>query len=267
MLLTLVALVVLGQNASADKVDRLISRLNSKNYKVRLSAAVSLAKIGDPRAIGPLVRRMKDRKNTVRGVAAASLAKLIRVRTPRAVRRTAMNALEQAADNDRDAFVRRQAKQALATLSGKNTTRGRRIYIDIGKMSAQKGGGRMRRVMRKTVQDTFAKKTGTMTTAWSSGRPTKAQLRARGMQGFHIDGSLVRLTRKPQGAGVLVSCKVKMLMATFPEKSMFAFPSGGAKVQASASDASDAEQDCVSAVLEALVATKVIPLLQARASN
>ncbi len=66
----------------ADNVDRLISRLKSRKYKVRLSAALSLAKLGTKRAIRPLVRALDDRNKTVRGVAAASLGKLINSRTP-----------------------------------------------------------------------------------------------------------------------------------------------------------------------------------------
>ncbi len=176
-------------------------------------------------------------------------------------------ALKRSSSNDRDSFVRKQAAKAYAVVSGLQATAGNaRIYIDVGRMSAKAGGRGLRDSMRQAVRDTFAKKAGEMTTSWvARGRPTQSALRARRMKAFHIDGSVVSLKTVSRGSGVIVSCKVKMLMASFPGKNMFAFPSGGAKVQTSRDDADSAKTDCVAAVVEALVATKVIPLLRQRA--
>jgi len=261
---TLLVLLAYG-NANADNIDRLISRLKSSNYKVRLSAALSLAKIGNKRAVRPLVRALKDSNKTVRGVAAASLGKLINSRTPRKLRRMVAGALKRTASKDRDRFVRKQAQKAYGTVTGISTEKRARIYIDVGKMSDKTGSRTIRDSMRKMVRTTIAKKAGEMTTSWGGGgRPTKSSLRSKRMKAFHIDGSVVSLRSAPRGSDVLISCKVKMLIATFPDKSMFAFPSGGAKVQTSRDDAEAAKQDCVVAVIEALVATKVIPLLRQR---
>ena len=57
-----------------------------------------------------------------------------------------------------------------------------------------------------------------------------------------------------------------MLIATFPDKSMFAFLNGGASVQAtsSPSEITFATEDCVTAVMEDLIAKKVVPTIKTR---
>jgi hypothetical protein len=66
-----------------------------------------------------------------------------------------------------------------------------------------------------------------------------------------------------------VSCTVSLILATYPAKSMFGFMKGGADVDAAtASDSALAEatSDCVGAVLDDLVGSKLIPTIQARAN-
>ena len=66
-----------------------------------------------------------------------------------------------------------------------------------------------------------------------------------------------------------MACKLSMLLATYPEKSMFAFLDGGAKVQAtsSARDIGFAKEDCVNAVVEDLVKKKIIPTIKMKAGS
>ena len=58
-----------------------------------------------------------------------------------------------------------------------------------------------------------------------------------------------------------------MILASYPERSMFGFLNGGAMVQAGSSsrDIEFAKEDCVSAVVESLVGTKIIPTINTRA--
>ena len=268
--LPLLLVFMMQSSARADKVQKLITQLSrSANYKVRLSAALSLAKLRDRRAIGPFVTAMRDSNKTVRGVAAAALGKLIDRRTSRKLRASAMTALKRASQSDSNAFVRRQATKALAALggygAGTQAPRGGG-YVNIGKMSATQGSRAMVELMRDTVRATVKRKGASLATSWPGGAPSKAQLRSRNTKGFYIDGSLTELKTTKQGSGAIVSCKVKLLVATYPERSMFAFPSGGAKVQSSGSrsQVALAKKDCVAAVVEALVGGKVIPTLQAR---
>ena len=80
------------------------------------------------------------------------------------------------------------------------------------------------------------------------------------------DGTLTTLETRRTGSLAEVSCNVSMVIASFPEKSMFGFLKGGAAVQTGASDRAidEAKADCVGAVLEDLVARQVVPTIQGR---
>jgi hypothetical protein len=72
---------------------------------------------------------------------------------------------------------------------------------------------------------------------WPGGKsPTRKELDAKKVSGFHVDGTLTELTVKRKGSAATVSCKVSMLIATYPEKSVFGFLNGGASVTASTDD-------------------------------
>ena len=59
-----------------------------------------------------------------------------------------------------------------------------------------------------------------------------------------------------------------MLLADFPDKSVFGFLNGGASVTASSSQSDQdlASEDCVSAVIEDLIAKKIIPTICTKAT-
>ena len=270
-------------SAHADRIDRLVKKLrSSKDYKIRLSAATSLAKSGDKRAVRALIKALKDKDKNVRGVAASSLSKSARKNGSKKMRKLARNALTRSSKKDKNKFVRRQAKRALASLSAKPKRKGTTggggggggdlaagIYINVGAMTDKASDdGKMRKLMRKTVAKTIRKKAKeSMTTEWPGGKePNAKQLRAKKAAGYHVDGTLVSLATEQRGAMTLVSCKISMLIATYPKKSMFGFLDGGAKVQAGKSerDVRYAKEDCVAAVVEDLVARKIIPTIQSR---
>lgn len=269
--LAVVALLLGG--ARADKVDRLSRQLTSaKDDKVRLSAALSLSKLGDERAIPALLEALGDKNRSVRGVSAAALAKVVGASTSKKVRRRVLAALERSGTRDRDAFVRKQAKKAYTSISRARETAPARsaaggTYVHIGAMSAETdGGAAMRKLMQKTAAKTFAKRAGDMTTEWPGGAPSRRELSARNVNAFHVDGTLNRLDVRTSGGTATVSCQVSMLLATYPEKSMFGFLKGGAQVQSGTSDRDVryAREDCVAAVVEDLIARKIIPTIEAR---
>ena len=117
-LLSLVIIVLslgLGQTAHADSIDKRSKQLRSSDdYKVRLSAAVWLAKKKDKRAIKALARALeKEPKRSIRRIAAKALPKLITAKTSEQVRERAMAALRRAAEKDKDKKVRRRAKRGI----------------------------------------------------------------------------------------------------------------------------------------------------------
>jgi hypothetical protein len=274
--IALAAGVLIPRAAHADKVDTLIDQLTeSSDYKVRLSAGLNLAKLGDARAIPAFLEALDDEDKTVRGVAAASLGKIIDSSTEAKLRNDAIAALKKTASKDGNAFVRKQAQKAFSALKGlagggssaPRAGSSAKVYIDVGPMSAKTSeASKMRTLMRSTTEQMFTKGDASMTTTWSGGTPTKKELSTKKMAAFHVDGTLETLDVSTKGSSTTVTCKISMLLATFPEKSMFGFSSGGASVQGGSSsrDVALAKEDCVVAVVESLVGSKLIPTIQTR---
>jgi hypothetical protein len=271
-LIAVLALVARPGEAYADEVDTLIERMTSSgDYKERLSAALNLSKLGDPRAIPAFLATLADSNKTVRGVAAAALGKLVSSETPVAVRERALRDLERAAAEDADSFVRKQAQKAHEVIAKLEAAGARRkLYVNVGPMSdASNAGDGLVGAMRSTVTSTLAKRAPHIKTTWPDGKsPTKKQLDSAAMPGFYIDGAIEELVVDKRGGSALVSCKVRVLVASYPERSMFGFASGAAKVQAGASakDVGYAREDCVVAVVEDLIARRIIPTIEERAN-
>lgn len=258
--------------AYADRVDDLSGKLrNDSNYKVRLTAAVGLGKLGDPRAVGALLAGLGDGNKSVRAVSAAALGTVVSDRVTRPERDQVALALRRAS-SDGDPLVRSQAQKSLASLKvlfeAPPPKRGM-VYVEVGPMSdsTKRGGAPLLQAMRKAVAGQIDKK-GDLKTAWPSGKsPTQADLTREGARGaFYVDGTLVSMDVKKSGGSADVSCNMSLIVASFPEKSMFGFVKGGAAVQtgASAKDIEEGKIDCVVAVLEDLTASKVVPTIVSR---
>jgi hypothetical protein len=162
----------------------------------------------------------------------------------------------------------------LTALGGATTPpppRGGAIYVNIGPMSSKTGDAavdpKMRARMVKVSTDTMGRVATTMTTSWAGGTPTSGQLNQKGFQGYYVDGTLNELKVSTAGGTATISCKVSMLLATFPDKSVFGMLNGGAKVQGSANpkEVGLASDDCVTAVVEDLIAKKIVPTIKTKA--
>lgn len=278
----LFAIVLRAAPARADNVTELIKQLEDDSDKVRLAAAVNLTKLGDQKAILPLVKALSnDGSADVRSAAAIAVAKLVDANTKPSVKNLVINALKKAEASDASALVKSQATKSLAALGAGSgggqqpaTTGKNGIYVNIGPMSSKTGDpvadAKLRPAMVKVATQTFSKSASTMATSWTGGAtPTAAQLDQKGYQGFYVDGTLNELKVSTAGSTTTVSCKINMLLASFPDKSVFGFLNGGAKVQGGSSpkDIALSSDDCVSAVVESLIATKIVPTIKTKAST
>jgi hypothetical protein len=269
-------LCALAGAARADNVDDLMRDLKSgSDYKVRLSAALSLAKLNNKRAIPAFVIALSDSDKTVRGASAVALGKLIDATTPKAQRDQVKAALDRMVGKESSDSAKKQAQKTLDIIKqlsgGPGGGPASTVFVDVGPMSSKATKGdnvKLRALMKKTTEKTFGSKAKDLMIAWPTGKsPSRKDLDAKKVSGFHVDGTLTELTVKEKGSAATVSCKVSMLIATFPEKSVFGFLTGGASVTAS-SDPSDialAGDDCLAAVVEDLVAKKIIPTIKIKA--
>jgi hypothetical protein len=277
-----VVLVVAGRAtpAPADSVADLIRQLGDNDSdKVRQSAALNLAKLGDPRAILPLTKALgNDTDEGVRGASAIGLGKLITSKTDPRIRKLAVSALTQASQSDPSNFVRGEADKTLkaigVTPSGSQVPppqTGSAIYVNIGPMASKTGDtavdARLKSLMVKVANQTMTRVANNMAITWPGGAPTQAALAAKSTVGFYVDGTVNELKVKETGSSMMVSCKINMLLADYPNKSIFGLLNGGASVQASgsANDLALAREDCVSAVVEDLIAKKIVPTICSKA--
>jgi hypothetical protein len=285
-ILSITVLLLLLGVAHADNVDTLVKQLGDKSEKIRLASAVNLAKAGDERGILPLAKAVtSDSDKNVRAAAAVGLGKLITANPATKYKSLAVKNLANAAANDASDFVKQQANAALklaqgggsstsssssssSSSSGASPGKGG-IYVNVGPMSSKTtstNNPKLRAMMVKTTEKTLSKVASNMAQTWPGGAPTKSALASKGVSGFYVDGTLNTLDVKVSGGGATISCKVSMLLADFPDKSVFGFLSGGASVTASASQSDQdlASEDCVSAVMENLIANKIVPTIKSK---
>lgn len=279
---TIAVLLVVATRATvahADNVDELVRQLeNDDSDKVRLSAALNLTKLGNARAILPLAGALeRDADKSVRGAAAVGLGKLVTEKTEPRVKAKAVAALTRAKDSDDSEFVKAQAARALKAIGATEAVTlppGGGVYVNIGPMSSKTGDAaadpKLRALMVKIATKTLGRVASHMATSWPGGSaPTKAMLDAKSTQGFYVDGTLNDLKVKESRSSTTVSCKINMLLASYPDKSIFGLLTGGASVQASgsANDIALAREDCVSAVVEDLIAKKIVPTITTKAGS
>jgi hypothetical protein len=274
ILTLLIALLAMSRTARADNVGKLIRDLEgSDDYKVRLSAAASLAKLGDSRAIEPLITALaEDGEKTVRGAAAVALGKVVTADTDSELMAEARDALDDASKkaNEKDSFVRKQAAKALKKVKkaiaaaedgGGDSGGGEGIYVHIDEMQAtiDEDGDTLASLMKKTTEKTLSKNAPDFAT----GKEPKSASK------FYVGGTVTSVSAKAKGSAMIVTCKISMQIASWPKKSLFGFLDGKASVEASddASDIALAKKDCVAAVVEDLTIKKIIPTIKAKAGG
>ncbi len=281
LVLCVAVVTALARPARADNVDSLVGQLaNDDSDRVRLSAALNLVKLNDAstKVVLALAKALvNDSYKDVRAACAVGLGKLITAKTSGSLKGLVVKNLQQAASSDSSDFVKQQAQKALKSIGaesgggsggGSSGGGGGGVYVNLGPMSSKTGNNdaKLKALMVRVATATMAKAAPSMLTSWPGGAPSKAALAAKGVAGFYVDGTLNQLQVKTSGGGATISCKVSMLLADFPDKNMFGFLNGGASVTAgaSASDQELASQDCVQAVIENLIANKIIPTIKSK---
>jgi hypothetical protein len=230
--------------AHADRVGDLTAMLSSSSEKTRISAVVSLAKLGDKRALKPLVTALHDPNAQIRALAATALGKL--------GHKAALPALTEMAQNDADTTVRARAAEAAAMVAHAN-----HIASDLSAPQARhttgfghsphavadkpdlyvlvKGTnddspGKADKLTRKMNADILRQvfvdelKTAPQVT-------TTASVAQRwGLDARHIDLSVVKMEVVQNGGYVEMQTELRLAISDDTGK-MLSFLSGGAKVQ------------------------------------
>ena len=276
LLVSLVApLLALPRRAAADDIDKSIQQLRrSRAYKVRLSAALFLAKQKAPRAIIELARALNgDSDRTVRRVAALSLARMVDGSTDKQARRAAVDALERARRRDRDRRVRESAQEALLTvrtallLESENAGR---IFVHVGPpadLSRALPSGSLEALLHAVRGSLLEHAPDYELTNGMA--PTHAELTSRRMRGYTVIAQVAQVEVERNGDHNDVRCTVSLRVGPWSGRDgnrlaadESASVSGSGRVTATQRGTRRAAVDCAVAVTEELSARHVIPFLR-----
>jgi hypothetical protein len=252
--LVAVALLALTVPAHADRVSDLTAMLSSSSEKTRISAVLSLARLGDKSTLKPLVTALHDPSSQVRAIAATALGKL--------GHKAALPALKTASTDDVDETVRQKAGEAAAAVmkanhitddaqspaqkdasaqartTTKTTGFGRSphavtdrpdLYVTV-KGANDDSPGSTDKATRKLNADLL--KASLMTSLAKAPQVTMAPDEAGrwGLDVRSVDVSVVKLELSQDGSYMVMSAELRLAISDDKGK-MLSFLSGGAKVQ------------------------------------
>lgn len=289
--LVIIALsLAIGPAAHADSIDKRAKQLrSSSDYKVRLSAALWLAKKQDKRAVNAMIRVLKkEPERNIRRIAAKALSKMLTDDMPAKVRKRTKDALARAADKDKDKKVRKRAKQALAKLDKKSGDsagaalgRGQSgIYVNIGapNLGKHKMSPKFNKALQRAVSAQLKKKLPQK--YYRLGRentdklPTKKQLKSTKRSGWFVGATVSKLKVTPKGNQVKVQCGVTMRVNPWTgadgKQLLRSGDTASAKGNAAVVTANNkreigyAKEDCLLAVAEQITSNRVVPFLKQR---
>ncbi|MDB4956139.1 MAG: hypothetical protein JWO36_3708 [Myxococcales bacterium] len=242
-----IALLPAAPARAEEPIAQLTTMLSSSSDKTRLSAVVSLARLGDKRALKPLVTALHDPNAQIRGVAAAALGRL--------GHRAALPALRSAATDDADATVRARAREATVAVAKANHVPDELPAIEPKTQARHGGFGRQPHavedqpdlyVVIKSSNDDSPGKTDKparkvhgdvirdVLVASFKSSPTVTMIAADakrwGLDPRLLDLSVVKLDVTQNGGYIEVNAELRLAISDENGK-MLSFVSGGAKVQ------------------------------------
>jgi hypothetical protein len=225
---SVLALCLAPLSVRAGKVDDLAQQLlNDDSYKVRLTAALALGRLGDASAVAPLSKALADPHRLVRASAAESLGRLANP--------AAAAALKSLLVKESDSYVRGKAEKALAALGPGSGGRGEgrrggRIYLTFGPFSG--GAKAADPLLLEVLRSVLKRELGKLPTVGFDLAPGEDKDFAKsGRLGFFIDGKVSRLEESMVGGASETNCDVKVQVLRWPSKSLILWTNAGAAVQ------------------------------------
>lgn len=237
---------------AGDRIAELTQMLSSSSEKTRMSAVLSLARLGDKRTMKPLVTALHDPNAQVRAIAATALGKL--------GHKAALPALKSASTDDLDDTVREKAHEAAVLVAKANNIQDEQLTPAPAAESAQArkkttGFGRSPHAVAdqpdlyvtiKGTNDDSPGKTDKATrklhadilkASLQDQLKTAAQVtmvaadaQRWGLDPRMIDVSVVKLELVQDGTYMVVDAELRLAISDDKGK-MLSFLSGGAKVQ------------------------------------
>ncbi len=270
--------------ASADRIKKLTVQLaKSRSAKVRISAALSLAKTDDARALRALTKSLlNDRSADIRRISAASLGQSLQRDATKDDHKTVLSALRRVSRSDRDANVRSSANVAIAKakldpgMAAARRPRSKGIMVGVSAPAnvSRRLPRRTAALLQQRVKQVISEKSpGSVRTAPGTGMPSTSQLKRSGMDGYSVVPNVSKLKLKRRGRLVYVSCEIIMRLSPWEgaggklqvEKTATVKGSGKIRSGTSKQAISDASEVCIEAVVRQVTENQVVPFLVAQA--
>ncbi len=237
--LALMLFVAARARAGVSVEDLCRAVVEDPSYKVRVSAALTLGKVGGTAAVPALIKALSDQNNSVRGIAAQALGKI--------GDGAAGEPLRALLRRETDAFVKSQATVALAALSGGGNKRAK-IYLVFGPFTGgvKSAGPEASRMIAEALSQELGKLPSVTLSLSATDQHNFAKT---GMLGFYIDGNITKLDDTSGGGGSETNCDVKVMVARWPTKSIISWTNAGASVTSGSRprDKESARHDCLEA--------------------
>src|SRR6478752_2376867 len=206
-------------------LDELIGQLReSKDFRVRLQAALQLGRTMDPGALPPLIGALDDENASVRAAAVAALESLGDMRAIAPLKEHRL---------DRSDAVRKQIKSSLAELEAAGLPKPK-LLVKLGIM--RNGSGVKSKRIETDLAQASRQKLGELPGVKvlvegddGAGRKTPVVM---------VTGSVEQLQASREGNAIVYTAKVEYVLHTMPEQSIAAKVSGSASAQASEQEAS-----------------------------
>jgi hypothetical protein len=269
---------------------------SSGHYKVRLSAAVQLAKSSDPRATTAMVELLEgESSKTLRRLAALSLGTMITPDTPPKLRARVERALTQAAETDEDRKVRSHARRSLEQVAavvarpstapssqgGRALALGARklgaggvfLHVSVTADASRRSPKGLSPVLQDAVRATLRKHLPKYRLDWpSQSPPTASELTQARMRAYRVQAAVTAYDIQQRGTLAEIECTVALQVNAWQgsdtaerwSEQQAASATGRGRVSgANRRDAiAAAQRDCVTAVAERITSEQVVPFLR-----
>jgi hypothetical protein len=240
--------------------------IEESSFKVRLSAALQLGRLGDRRAVPVLTRALGDENAAVRSIAANALARVVDRRVDAAAREQALAALRHLADDDnqRAQDAARAAITALEVVQRIAKPRSPKdgIFVQIEPIADATGTFDEDTLARLTAagEDAVLAAHDLFLVEWPGKEPSRKQLKNAGARAVAVMATLSSLDVSENDRRAQIECKLHLILASYPERAARTFVDGKAKLEVGnqAASIARAKRRCARDIVTHLMGKRIV---------
>ena len=233
-LLAVVAfLLVSGVVVAAPSLRELGDKLRtSEDFRMRVTAALELGRLGDPNAVDPLVDALDDPNASVRAAAAAALEQIGDT--------SALPGLKQHR-LDRSDAVRRAVRAAIITIEQPPEARPTKVLVQIGAMKNQTNV-KSSAVEAELEEESRKKLDELPGIEILNEKDSKQDSNKKKLPVVMVSGHIQKLKAVREGNEIVYSASVEYILHTMPEQAIAATVSGNATASLTEEAAKDKQR-------------------------